>query len=170
MLTTGSLPFDGHTLQALRDRVLTGRFRIPYFMSCDCEHLIRRMLVVNPQRRYTCEQIVNHQWLRADCVNAQTVAAGGDRMAALKTLERVKPDEFLGLRSTAVPKEGEDGASASSASLSGGALSWTSFGEQVSAEMEEKVIRIMESLGLKEERIRQVSFHRDMRQIVMATT
>jgi len=29
----GALPFDGHNLQALRDRVLSGRFRIPYFMS-----------------------------------------------------------------------------------------------------------------------------------------
>lgn len=33
VLVCGALPFDGSTLQTLRDRVLSGRFRIPYFMS-----------------------------------------------------------------------------------------------------------------------------------------
>ena len=33
VLVCGALPFDGPTLQELRDRVLSGRFRIPYFMS-----------------------------------------------------------------------------------------------------------------------------------------
>lgn len=32
-LVCGSLPFDGHTLHELKDRVVTGRYRIPYFMS-----------------------------------------------------------------------------------------------------------------------------------------
>jgi serine/threonine protein kinase len=39
VLVCGALPFDGSTLQSLRDRVLSGRFRIPYFMSsgrCCC--------------------------------------------------------------------------------------------------------------------------------------
>ncbi|ENN78011.1 hypothetical protein YQE_05497, partial [Dendroctonus ponderosae] len=33
VLVCGSLPFDGHTLQALRNVVMEGKFRIPYFMS-----------------------------------------------------------------------------------------------------------------------------------------
>lgn len=33
VLVCGALPFDGSTLQSLRDRVLSGRFRIPFFMS-----------------------------------------------------------------------------------------------------------------------------------------
>lgn len=33
VLVCGALPFDGSTLHSLRDRVLSGRFRIPYFMS-----------------------------------------------------------------------------------------------------------------------------------------
>lgn len=33
VLVCGALPFDGPTLPELRDRVLSGRFRIPYFMS-----------------------------------------------------------------------------------------------------------------------------------------
>uniref|UniRef100_W8B381 non-specific serine/threonine protein kinase n=1 Tax=Ceratitis capitata TaxID=7213 RepID=W8B381_CERCA len=63
VLVCGALPFDGSTLQSLRDRVLSGRFRIPFFMSSECEHLIRRMLVLDPLRRYTIEQIKNHRWV-----------------------------------------------------------------------------------------------------------
>lgn len=33
VLVCGSLPFDGPNLPALRQRVLEGRFRIPFFMS-----------------------------------------------------------------------------------------------------------------------------------------
>lgn len=33
VLVCGSLPFDGPNLPTLRQRVLEGRFRIPFFMS-----------------------------------------------------------------------------------------------------------------------------------------
>lgn len=33
VLVCGALPFDGPNLPALRQRVLEGRFRIPYFMT-----------------------------------------------------------------------------------------------------------------------------------------
>lgn len=33
VLVCGTLPFDGPSLPVLRQRVLEGRFRIPYFMS-----------------------------------------------------------------------------------------------------------------------------------------
>uniref|UniRef100_A0A5F7ZHY7 non-specific serine/threonine protein kinase n=1 Tax=Macaca mulatta TaxID=9544 RepID=A0A5F7ZHY7_MACMU len=66
VLVCGSLPFDGPNLPTLRQRVLEGRFRIPFFMSQDCESLIRRMLVVDPARRITIAQIRQHRWMRAE--------------------------------------------------------------------------------------------------------
>ncbi|KAG0429974.1 hypothetical protein HPB47_023112 [Ixodes persulcatus] len=36
VLVCGALPFDGCNLQVLRSRVLSGRFRIPFFMSTAC--------------------------------------------------------------------------------------------------------------------------------------
>ena len=33
VLVCGALPFDASSLHALRERVLSGRFRIPFFMS-----------------------------------------------------------------------------------------------------------------------------------------
>ncbi|XP_059139873.1 serine/threonine-protein kinase SIK2-like [Physella acuta] len=66
VLVCGALPFDGPNLQVLRDRVLSGRFRIPYFMSSECEQLIRRMLVLDPTKRYSIAQIRAHRWMQID--------------------------------------------------------------------------------------------------------
>ncbi|XP_063230133.1 serine/threonine-protein kinase SIK2-like [Bacillus rossius redtenbacheri] len=66
VLVCGALPFDGSTLQSLRDRVLSGRFRIPYFMSSDCESLIRKMLVLDPAKRYSVDCIKRHRWMVAE--------------------------------------------------------------------------------------------------------
>ncbi|KAL4608659.1 serine/threonine-protein kinase SIK2 isoform X1 [Arapaima gigas] len=63
VLVCGALPFDGPSLPVLRQRVLEGRFRIPYFMTEDCEHLIRRMLVLDPSKRLTVAQIKEHRWM-----------------------------------------------------------------------------------------------------------
>ncbi|CAK1546559.1 unnamed protein product [Leptosia nina] len=64
VLVCGALPFDGGTLSELRSVVVSGKFRIPYFMSQDCEHLIRHMLVVEPDRRLTLRSVARHRWLR----------------------------------------------------------------------------------------------------------
>uniref|UniRef100_H2YQW6 non-specific serine/threonine protein kinase n=1 Tax=Ciona savignyi TaxID=51511 RepID=H2YQW6_CIOSA len=66
VLVCGSLPFDDSTLQALRQRVLSGKFRIPFYMSSDCEHLVRNMLIVKPSRRYTMRQICSHRWMQTE--------------------------------------------------------------------------------------------------------
>ncbi|XP_072449398.1 serine/threonine-protein kinase SIK3 homolog isoform X3 [Chiloscyllium punctatum] len=64
VLVCGALPFDGSTLQNLRARVLSGKFRIPFFMSTECEHLIRHMLVLDPSKRLSVEQICKHKWMK----------------------------------------------------------------------------------------------------------
>uniref|UniRef100_A0A3P8YUF4 non-specific serine/threonine protein kinase n=1 Tax=Esox lucius TaxID=8010 RepID=A0A3P8YUF4_ESOLU len=66
VLVCGSLPFDGPSLPTLRQRVTEGRFRIPFFMSEDCENLIRKMLVVDPAKRISVAQIKLHRWMLAD--------------------------------------------------------------------------------------------------------
>uniref|UniRef100_A0A8C7Z2A2 non-specific serine/threonine protein kinase n=1 Tax=Oryzias sinensis TaxID=183150 RepID=A0A8C7Z2A2_9TELE len=66
VLVCGALPFDGPSLPVLRQRVLEGRFRIPYFMTEDCEHLIRRMLVLDPSKRLSLAQIKEHKWMALD--------------------------------------------------------------------------------------------------------
>ncbi|NWX94217.1 MARK4 kinase, partial [Nothoprocta pentlandii] len=62
-LVSGSLPFDGHNLKELRERVLRGKYRIPFYMSTDCENILRRFLVLNPAKRCTLEQIMKDKWI-----------------------------------------------------------------------------------------------------------
>ncbi|XP_058269146.1 MAP/microtubule affinity-regulating kinase 4 isoform X1 [Hemibagrus wyckioides] len=62
-LVSGSLPFDGQNLKELRERVLSGKYRVPFYMSTDCESILRRFLVLNPAKRCTLEQIMKDKWM-----------------------------------------------------------------------------------------------------------
>ncbi|KAG5668120.1 hypothetical protein PVAND_016073 [Polypedilum vanderplanki] len=62
-LVSGSLPFDGTTLRELRERVLRGKYRIPFYISTDCENLLRKFLVLNPAKRASLEQIMKDKWM-----------------------------------------------------------------------------------------------------------
>ncbi|KAK2913036.1 hypothetical protein Q8A73_007149 [Channa argus] len=62
-LVSGSLPFDGQNLKELRERVLRGKYRVPFYMSTDCEGILRRFLVLNPAKRCSLEQIMKDKWI-----------------------------------------------------------------------------------------------------------
>ncbi|XP_052000497.1 serine/threonine-protein kinase MARK2-like isoform X3 [Xyrauchen texanus] len=62
-LVSGSLPFDGQNLKELRERVLRGKYRIPFYMSTDCENLLKKFLILNPTKRISLEQIMKDRWM-----------------------------------------------------------------------------------------------------------
>jgi len=62
-LVSGSLPFDGANLKELRERVLRGKYRIPFYMSTDCENLLKKFLVLNPAKRASLEVIMKDKWM-----------------------------------------------------------------------------------------------------------
>ncbi|XP_015792710.1 MAP/microtubule affinity-regulating kinase 3 isoform X2 [Tetranychus urticae] len=62
-LVSGSLPFDGANLKELRERVLRGKYRIPFYMSTDCENLLKKFLVLNPVKRSSLEAIMKDKWM-----------------------------------------------------------------------------------------------------------
>ncbi|XP_029107317.1 serine/threonine-protein kinase MARK1 isoform X1 [Scleropages formosus] len=62
-LVSGSLPFDGQNLKELRERVLRGKYRIPFYMSTDCENLLKKLLVLNPVKRGSLEQVMKDHWM-----------------------------------------------------------------------------------------------------------
>ncbi|KAI2650112.1 Serine/threonine-protein kinase MARK1 [Labeo rohita] len=51
-----------YTLE-LRERVLRGKYRIPFYMSTDCENLLKKLLVLNPGKRGSLEQIMKDRWI-----------------------------------------------------------------------------------------------------------
>ncbi|XP_076369165.1 MAP/microtubule affinity-regulating kinase 3-like isoform X2 [Tachypleus tridentatus] len=62
-LVSGSLPFDGANLKELRERVLRGKYRIPFYMTTDCENLLKKFLVLNPTKRAYLENIMKDKWM-----------------------------------------------------------------------------------------------------------
>ncbi|XP_078381024.1 serine/threonine-protein kinase SIK3-like isoform X2 [Oculina patagonica] len=125
VLVCGALPFDGSTLQSLRSRVLDGRFRIPFFMSTECEHLIRHMLVRDVAKRYNMAQIMNHKWINemneedkasalitdsssdadlSEEVLTMMLARGIDREKTIQSLRQKDYDQFAGIYYTLMEK------------------------------------------------------------------
>ncbi|XP_031437417.1 MAP/microtubule affinity-regulating kinase 3 isoform X6 [Clupea harengus] len=139
-LVSGSLPFDGQNLKELRERVLRGKYRIPFYMSTDCENLLKRFLVLNPSKRGTLEQIMKDRWINAGCDEEDLkpflepelditdqkridvmVGMGYSREEINESLTRMKYDEItatyllLGRKST--EQEASDSSSSSNLSL-----------------------------------------------------
>ncbi|KAI9269640.1 kinase-like domain-containing protein [Helicostylum pulchrum] len=63
-MMTGHLPFDDEHMGRLLAKIKTGRYRtLPDYLSTDARDLIKRMLVVDPAKRMTMAEILNHPWL-----------------------------------------------------------------------------------------------------------
>uniref|UniRef100_A0AAY4EQN9 non-specific serine/threonine protein kinase n=1 Tax=Denticeps clupeoides TaxID=299321 RepID=A0AAY4EQN9_9TELE len=61
-LVYGTMPFDGGDHKKLIRQISNGEYREPT-QSSDARGLIRWMLMVNPERRATVEDIANHWWV-----------------------------------------------------------------------------------------------------------
>ncbi|XP_029105366.1 NUAK family SNF1-like kinase 1 isoform X1 [Scleropages formosus] len=61
-LVYGTMPFDGGNHKNLIRQISNGEYREPT-QSSDARGLIRWMLMVNPERRATVEDIANHWWV-----------------------------------------------------------------------------------------------------------
>ncbi|ESN95435.1 hypothetical protein HELRODRAFT_86903 [Helobdella robusta] len=62
-LTTGALPFDGSNLKELREKIVKGKFKVPFFISTECESLLRKFLVTNPLKRISLEVAMKDKWV-----------------------------------------------------------------------------------------------------------
>lgn len=90
-LVCGTLPFDGATLQELRSRVVACQYRIPFFLSKECEHLLQGLLALDPEKRLSMEQIAKHPWWQKRHQSG-SLSTASPASAALKTsqiLERL---------------------------------------------------------------------------------
>uniref|UniRef100_K7FPW0 non-specific serine/threonine protein kinase n=1 Tax=Pelodiscus sinensis TaxID=13735 RepID=K7FPW0_PELSI len=62
ILVHGTMPFDGQDYKTLVKQITSGEYREPTKLS-DASGLIRWMLMVNPERRATVEDIASHWWV-----------------------------------------------------------------------------------------------------------
>jgi len=58
------LPFDDNHLPALFNKIKTGRYTMPIFISPEAQDLIRRMIEVDINKRITIPEIKHHVWYR----------------------------------------------------------------------------------------------------------
>lgn len=64
----GYLPFDDLDQNVLFSKIIEGKFKIPEHVSSSAKDLIKNILVTNPKKRYTIEQIKKHKWFKL-CLN-----------------------------------------------------------------------------------------------------
>ena len=60
----GYLPFEDFDNNILFKKIREGKFKIPTHVSENAKDLIKNILIVNPKKRYTIEQIKRHKWFR----------------------------------------------------------------------------------------------------------
>lgn len=73
VLLTAQLPFEvdqgvdsREQVRNLTTKITEGRFHLPSYLSHDARSLINRLLVVDPFKRATVEEIYNHPWFTVD--------------------------------------------------------------------------------------------------------
>uniref|UniRef100_A0A4W4G6J3 non-specific serine/threonine protein kinase n=1 Tax=Electrophorus electricus TaxID=8005 RepID=A0A4W4G6J3_ELEEL len=84
-LVHGTMPFDGLDYKSLVRQISTGDYHKPAKPSDACG-LIRWMLMVNPERRATLEEIASHWWLNwgyQQPLLAESKKASGSKMRCL---------------------------------------------------------------------------------------
>lgn len=63
-MVAGYLPFCDPDTSKLFQKILTGSFKSPSWVSDDCKDLIEKILNVNPNKRATISEIKDHAWYR----------------------------------------------------------------------------------------------------------
>lgn len=63
-LLTGNMPFDGNTPKQVFGKIKSGKFDMPDNLSDECKDLISKMLIVNPKKRISVEQALQHPWIK----------------------------------------------------------------------------------------------------------
>ncbi|MCL4126527.1 UNVERIFIED_CONTAM: hypothetical protein GTU68_010785 [Idotea baltica] len=65
-LLCGTLPFDDNNVPNLFKKIKTGVFQIPDFLNPSVVRLLLHMLMVDPMKRATIEDIKKHEWFQKD--------------------------------------------------------------------------------------------------------
>ena len=63
-MVCGFLPFEDPKTSNLYKKIMAGDYKIPKFLSTDCSHFLSKILQVDPEVRYSIEEIRAHPWYR----------------------------------------------------------------------------------------------------------
>ncbi|CAI6004227.1 unnamed protein product [Closterium sp. NIES-64] len=89
VLLSGGLPFMDKDDRRLARKICEGRYEMRFspwpFVSDDAKSLVRRLLVVDPNRRSSVEEFINHPWLVAHCGPAAPIVLDGSEVPLPRT-------------------------------------------------------------------------------------
>lgn len=63
VLVCGKVPFDDQVVSVLHEKIKRGDVEYPEFLSKECVSLLSRMLVVDPQKRASLYEVIQHPWM-----------------------------------------------------------------------------------------------------------
>lgn len=63
VLVCGKVPFDDPVVSALHEKIKRGNVEYPLFISRECVSLLSRMLVVDPTKRASLAEVIQHPWM-----------------------------------------------------------------------------------------------------------
>lgn len=63
-MVCGYLPFEDPDTSKLYQKILSGEFEVPEFMSPLVEDLLHKILNTDPKKRYTIDEIRQHEWFQ----------------------------------------------------------------------------------------------------------
>lgn len=58
------MPFDDENSSVLHEKIKQGKVEYPQHLSIEVISLLSKMLVVDPTKRASLKQVVNHQWMQ----------------------------------------------------------------------------------------------------------
>lgn len=61
-MVCGYLPFEDPDTNVLYKKILDGKFDIPHWVSDSCKDLINSILNIDPEERFTADQVKAHAW------------------------------------------------------------------------------------------------------------
>lgn len=63
-ICSGEMPFDANNRTQLFNKIKRGKFDMPKKFSKDLQDLLRNMLEVNPKKRFSAKDCLEHKWIK----------------------------------------------------------------------------------------------------------
>ncbi|KAL5104410.1 Serine/threonine kinase SAD-1 [Taenia crassiceps] len=101
-LLVGALPFDDENLRNLLEKVKKGSFLIPPFVPSDCQALLRAMIEVDPKKRISLKDVLEHAWVTSDQeppLQTELPMSQAVQTSIIPSREDVDPDIFATMTS-----------------------------------------------------------------------
>lgn len=61
-MVCGYLPFEDPNTSALYKKILSADYKVPKFLSPECQDMIQNILNTDPEKRFGIDQIRSHPW------------------------------------------------------------------------------------------------------------